>query len=485
LSDALSQPFTFADTEISEGIQRHSLVGSLVAAINRQRRSDGEPLANLLCALLVWPLMRVNSIHCFCAELGQIMAGKVSVLYDFLGREDINWRGLSSGLAQGVYQNNELGAPSQCAFVVDDTSQARAGRKVEGTSCYFDHTEGRTRKGHQVLQLGLAGEKGFLPVEAQIVMGEKCAIGKPEDKPFKDQRSSAARDMRRAQEQTKHQLFREMLQRALRAGLRARYALGDAWFGCKENIDCCLENDLIAIFQMKRGNLAYQYQGHTYTASQLYVKVQRQMRPLNRRARYKTASLVVRINLETDDRQPPRWVEVRLVFSAPVRATPKNPWVIFLCTDVTMSDAKILEIYALRWSIEVYFKEIKQNLGFLKEQSGRYQLAYASVHLAALRYLLLFEAMLRNGQLSYGEIRDRESGRLQILTYAALLWQLFRALIEGALDGLVKDLGHKVVRKVLDTIDQTVEEFLNHALQMNPEQVSILHSVGREEQFLI
>jgi hypothetical protein len=39
------------------------------------------------------------------------------------------------------------------------------------------------------------------------------------------------------------------------------------------------------------------------------------------------------------------------------------------------------------------------------------------VHLAALRYLLLFEAMLRGGQLSYGEIRDRESGRLQTLTY--------------------------------------------------------------------
>ena len=43
-----------------------------------------------------------------------------------------------------------------------------------------------------------------------------------------------------------------------------------------------------------------------------------------------------------------------------------------------------------------------------------------------MRYLLLFEAMLRNGQLSYGEIRDRESGRLLCLTYATLLWQLFR-----------------------------------------------------------
>jgi hypothetical protein len=224
---------------------------------------------------------------------------------------------------------------------------------------------------------------------------------------------------------------------------------------------------------MKRGNLAYRYQGRRYTARQLYAKVQRRMRPNNRQARYKTASIKVSIDLQTDQRQPAHRVEVRLVFSAPVRASSADTWVLFLCTEVTLSDAKILEVYALRWSIEVYFKEIKQNLGFLKEQSGRYQLAYASVHLAALRYLLLFEAMLRSGQLTYGEIRDRESGRLQTLTYAALLWQLFRALIEGALDGLVKDLGAKVVKKVLTAIDLTVEEFLNNTLHLSPKQLSV------------
>jgi hypothetical protein len=472
LSDALDHPFTFVDTEIAEGIQRHSLVGSLAAAISRKRRSDGEPLTNLLCALLVWPLMKVKSLHCFCAELCQILAGELSVLYDFLGREDINWRGLSSELARRIYQTNERGSSSQRAFVVDDTSKARAGRKVEGTSCYYDHTQGRTLKGHQVLQLGLAAEKGFLPIEAQLVMGEKAAVDKPK-KPFKDQRSSCARDLRRARQETKHQLFRGMLQRALRAGLNAAYLLADAWFGCKENILCCLESNLIGIFQMKRGNLAYRYQGRSYTATQLYTKVQRQMRPKNRRARYKTASLTASLNLATEERQPDHWVEVRLVFSAPVRASSADTWVLFLCTEVTLSDAKILEVYALRWSIEVYFKEIKQNLGFLKEQSGRYQLAYASVHLAALRYLLLFEAMLRSGQLTYGEIRDRESGRLQTLTYAALLWQLFRALIEGTLEGLVRELGRKVVRKILAAIDQTVEGFLNDALQMTPDQVSV------------
>jgi len=304
-------------------------------------------------------------------------------------------------------------------------------------------------------------------------MGEKCRIDKPKDKPFKDQRSAAARDMRRAGEQTKHGLFREMLGRTLRAGFRAAFVLADAWFGCKENIACCLENNLTAIMQMKRGLLAYRYQGRDYTVYQLYGKVQRRMRPARRRARFKTVSLVVSLNWETHPRQPARWVEVRLVFSAPVRATSADTWVVFLCTDVTLSETKILQVYSLRWSIEVYFKELKQNLGFLKEQSGRYQLAYASVHLAALRYLLLFEAMLRAGQLNYGEIRDRESGRLQMLTYAALLWQLFRALIEGALERLVRDLGRKIVKKVLAAIDQTVEEFLNQSLQISPPQISV------------
>jgi hypothetical protein len=179
---------------------------------------------------LVWPLLQAKSIHCFCAQLCQILQGKVSVLYDFLGREDINWRGLLGQLAGQVYRANELGPRSQCAFVVDDTSQARPGRKVEGTSCYFDHTEGRTRHGHQVLHLGLAGERGFLPLEAQIVMGEKRRVEKPQDKPFKDQRSAAARDLRRAGEHSKHRLFREMLQRALRAGFNAALVLADAWF---------------------------------------------------------------------------------------------------------------------------------------------------------------------------------------------------------------------------------------------------------------
>ena len=87
--------------------------------------------------------------------------------------------------------------------------------------------------------------------------------------------------------------------------------------------------------------------------------------------------------------------------------------------------------------------------------------------------LPLFEAMLRQGRLSYGEIRDRETGRLQALRYATLLWQLLRSLIEGALDGLVRQLGRRVINKVLAAIDQGVEGFLEEALQISAAQVAV------------
>ena len=473
LADALSQPYTFADTELAQGMSRHGLTGLLRKAQGRKRRRDGEALANLLCALLSWPLLSLKSIHCFCAELGQILQGQASVLYDFLGREDVSWRGLSCQLARRIAQQNEIGPPRQRAFVVDDSIKARCGRKVQGTSCHFDHTLGKTIKGHQVLQLGLAGQKGFVPLEAQIVMSDANPVDKAEDKPFQDHRSSAARDMRRSWEQSKQELFRGMLQRALQAGLSATYLLADAWFGCKENIALSLESGLTGIFQMKRGKLAYRYRGANYSATALYTKVQRRMRPANRKARYKTAGLTVKLNLQTERAQPAKWVNVRLVFSAPVRSADSDTWVVFLCTDTTLSEQKILQAYALRWSIEVYFKEIKQNLGFFKEQSRRYQVAYAPVHLAAIRYLLLFEAMLRSDRLSYGEIRDRQSGQILVLTYATLLWELFRMLIQGALDGLLQTLGRKVLRQVAEAIDQSVEEFLTRALQMKPDQVAV------------
>ena len=51
----------------------------------------------------------------------------------------------------------------------------------------------------------------------------------------------------------------------------------------------------------------------------------------------------------------------------------------------------------MRWAIEVYFKEAKQHLGLLKEQSNHYAAYLASIHLAAIRFCLLVIAKQTQG----------------------------------------------------------------------------------------
>jgi hypothetical protein len=57
-----------------------------------------------------------------------------------------------------------------------------------------------------------------------------------------------------------------------------------------------------------------------------------------------------------------------------------------LTTDIKLDAQKMLELYAMRWAIEVYFKESKQHLGFLKEQARHYACYVASIHLTAIRF---------------------------------------------------------------------------------------------------
>ena len=85
------------------------------------------------------------------------------------------------------------------------------------------------------------------------------------------------------------------------------------------------------------------------------------------------------------DKDSPDIHDIRLLFvkgfkQDQERDTSKENWAMFLTTDLSLSAEKILEIYALRWGIEVYFKESKQYLGFLKEQTKSFTSHIASIH---------------------------------------------------------------------------------------------------------
>ncbi len=121
----------------------------------------------------------------------------------------------------------------------------------------------------------------------------------------------------------------------------------------------------------------------------------------------------------------------------------------------------------LRSSIEIYFKEVKQNMGFLRKQTGNYIVHYESIRLAAIRYSLFLNLMHYNGSLSFGEIRSKITGQLEKLSFVTVLWELFKTLIHGILDQFEQCIGKKMITAIKDAINSRVENFLRRALQMD------------------
>ena len=126
----------------------------------------------------------------------------------------------------------------------------------------------------------------------------------------------------------------------------------------------------------------------------------------------------------------------------------------------------------MRWAIEVYFKESKQHLGFLQEQSRHYACYVASVHLTAIRFCLLVIAKQQHGASGVAQMRQQIAGNAKAIDYASRMWGGFRALIVDAIDTLKPTLGDHV-NLVMQTIDLHMQRFFVQTLQLDPLQLRL------------
>jgi IS4 transposase len=160
------------------------------------------------------------------------------------------------------------------------------------------------------------------------------------------------------------------------------------------------------------------------TAQELYSHVVKRQWKKVRGMPWKAVSVDVELELAEKDENKPRWTPVRLLFVRGLKETgeldvSKKDWALFLTTDSELSLSKMLEIYALLWGIEVYFKEAKRHLGFLKEQTATFASHTASIHLCAIRYLMLVHNKLQYQHAQIGGIRSNIQDQLDSLSFAA------------------------------------------------------------------
>jgi SRSO17 transposase len=445
---------------------------SILSRAGFNKRS-GLPIGEVIFTLSLWLWLKKDSIGMFARDSLQSM-GK-DVLYDTMNREDLNWRKCHELIAYKAVRSFQTGIKK--AFVVDDSVVQRFGKKMPGISSHFDHTTGRHMMGQQVLTLGLSCEDGFVPLDNELFTSQTKVQGLA--KPFHDGRNTVAKRHRVAVQQTKPDMVVSMIRRALRAGIEGQYLLADAWFGSKAMIRLCQETALTAILRMKKSKLKYRISDTTggkiikreMDIKALYKESVRKQWKKIPGQKYQAKVVDVELNLTQSTKDDAQWIKVRLLFvrgaeqEAKTQAG-KHDWAVFLCTDTGLTATEILELYAMRWAIEVYFKEAKQHLGLLKEQSNHYAAYIASIHLTAIRFCLLVIAKQTQGCENITQVRQNLCHNTADISFSAKLWQVFRAIITGALDDLKTILGD-AVSLILETIEKHIQCFFVQVLQLD------------------
>lgn len=439
-------------------------------------KRSGLQISQIVFLLLLWKWLNVSSIAMFSRKsLGSFSTAKKDVMYDMLKREDSNWRELNLLTAKKIYRENNLRGNRLKAFVLDDSIKTRRGKKMEGVSSHFDHVTNRHVMGQQVLTLGLATEEAFLPIDAQVSVSKTKAKGL--NSPFKDGRSVVAKRYQEATQQSKPEMAANMMNRGLRYGLEADYLVADAWFGTKPMIRTALNLQVCPILRMKKNKMKYRIElkggkKELLDAKELYAHAVKGEWKKVRGLPWKAVVLEVELNISEEKQKTlTQWKAVKLLFVRGLNEpgepeVGKKDWALFLTTDVTLSTSKMLEVYALRWGIEVYFKEAKQHLGFLSEQTTSFASHTASIHLCAIRYLMLVHAKLAGQEARVGDVRANIQDQLDMLSFAGRLWQMFRAIVSGTLQELGKSLG-LTVEAIMQVIDQRVNDFFVQSLQLD------------------
>lgn len=256
-------------------------------------------------------------------------------------------------------------------------------------------------------------------------------------------------------------------------------------FGNKDMMRAAMQLGMVAILRMKRNRTMYRVpHGNGYTlldANELYRRAVRKHWVQVADLPWKAVEMLVEIDLSTakGKHAKPSYQPVKLLFVRGIndkqdRTASRKDWALFLSTDASISSTKMLQVYALRWSIEVYFKEAKQHLGFLQEQTRTFVSHIASIHLCAIRYLMLVDAKLLSTESSVGQRRSQIQDQFDSLNYAARWWSVFRSLIAGTLKTRRKQL-NCTVNDIMEKLDDRVSRFMIQALQLDAFTMQLEH----------
>ena len=321
----------------------------------------------------------------------QVEAGK-DVFYRLKNNPGIGWRLLLwlfaskfRAIVSSKSDVKNLSNHLKC-MVFDDTLLAKTGRFIENISRVWDHVLKRSVLGFKLLVMGYWDGTSFIPVDFSL----HREFGNNKERPYglkkkelkrqyKKKREKGSLSQQRAEEadMSKIDMAIKMFKRAIAQGFQIDYVLMDSWFTCDAFIDAVLQVKgqtvhLIGMYKIATTKFLYKAQKYTYGQLRNLLGKPKRCRSLG--MYYNQA--IVDFNGK----------EIKLFFS---KQGQNGKWKVLASTNTDLSFVKMIEIYQIRWTIEVFFKESKQLLGLGKCQSNDFDAQIADLTINMIQFTIL------------------------------------------------------------------------------------------------
>lgn len=351
-------------------------------------KESGVPFWEIMKILLVLPFMDIKNVgSLFNSSVAPKSQGQKDVYYRALSNQKINWRNLLLLFVKRYLQiDQRFTAPKdevKC-LIFDDTDIEKRGKKIEGVSKTHNHVTRRFIFGYKLLVAGYWNGSVFIPVDFSFHRENKENKIKKyglSNKEFKRQKK-VNRDKKlpvykrfKELNSKKTEMVIQMFRRINQRKVPVDYILFDSWFTSMGLIKKLLSiNKTIHIIGMYKYNSKLVIDGKELTIKQL-------RKHRNKMKRSRSMSLYYfQYITEIDGLKVKVFITKRGINGA---------WHTIISTNTNLTFIRTMEIYNIRWSIEVFFKEAKQLLGLGKSQSTSFDVQIAQTTVSMIQYLLV------------------------------------------------------------------------------------------------
>ena len=212
----------------------------------------------------------------------------------------------------------------------------------------------------------------------------------------------------------------KMLKRVVKSGFIPNFVLTDSWFSCLDLLVTLrdLENGSIKLISMVRIN------------NQLFTDVSGRKMPVTK------IPEIYRKQTQYSRKLKSQYIKVACFYQGIrvnlfyIKMGKSTKWHLLLTTDLNLNFVKLMGIYQIRWSIEVFFKESKQYLKIGDCKSSTFDAHIADITVSMIQYIMLSYFKRLNYMQSIGNIFKDVSKEMIEMDLVSRLLEIFWGLIE-------------------------------------------------------